>query len=130
MGGQFEDKVEVAPPKKSKEGDAGEVTVKGIRFHESKGHVHFHDDKAGLKCYVPKAVWWGEWQKLRSPSSNVTANFEHQDFDNESSLYVESIMEGDSVRVTMVVSPYVPPKTYDRVWHALEQFTNRSASGG
>ncbi len=124
MGGQYEDKVEVAPQKQAR-GDE-EVTVKGIRFHESKGHVHFHDDKAGLKCYVPKAVWWREWNRIRNPSAKSQQVVEFADFENESFLSVVAENQKDSVKVAMEISKFTPPSTYDRVWHALDTFTNRS----
>lgn len=35
-----------------------------IRFHENKGHVHFHDDNQKIKVEIPVAQWANIWQKL------------------------------------------------------------------
>lgn len=47
------------------ENKTGDVEVVGnVRYHESGGQVHFHDDKNGLKVAVPVATWFGAWQKM------------------------------------------------------------------
>jgi hypothetical protein len=132
MGGEYETKVEA--PVRARAGNKGDdddvVMVKGIRFHKSRGQVHFHDDKAGLKCYVPTGAWWSAWQRLRNPVDDAPTSFTYQDVDNKTVLLVTSLLEGDAVKVSMEITAYTPPATYDRVWHALEEFTHRSASGG
>jgi hypothetical protein len=37
-----------------------------IRYHESDGEVHFHDDKTPIKCAVPVAEFWDAWQKFKT----------------------------------------------------------------
>ena len=137
MGGDYEDKIEAKPEKPAKRKAIGldesevdeEVNISGIRFHKNGGFVHFHDDKAGVKVYVPVAVWWREWQRLRNPADANGTMFSYQDIDNESTMVVKAVLDMDSraVHVTMSVGSYVPPRTYDRAWHALDTFTNRAS---
>lgn len=62
MGGVAEDVV----PQTEKRSDGSVVTVGKVRFHESGGEVHFHDDERGLKVAIPVATWWSTWQSLSS----------------------------------------------------------------
>lgn len=46
--------------------DKGSEVVGKIRFHESGGEVHFHDDENRLKVAVPAATWFAAWQRLEN----------------------------------------------------------------
>ena len=58
MGGERET-VLSSPPASTK--PRGQTTVSGIRMHENKGQVHFHDDKRKIKVAVPTDVFWKAW---------------------------------------------------------------------
>ncbi len=137
MGGDYEDKVEATAPKAKKSSantggvataDADAVITQGLRIHKNYGQVHFHDDKAGAKCYVPVSVWWSAWQKLRNPVGSTSETFVYADLDNATRLTVTTSLDNHAVKVGMFVEAYTPPSTYDRIWHALESFTNKSGS--
>jgi hypothetical protein len=145
MGGDYEDTIEpgkgtgaakakggaaVASP--SMGGTEGEETmVQGLRFHLSRGQVHFHDDKAALKVAVPASAWWGAWQRLRVPAGagNSAESFTYLDLDNSTLLRAKSELVGDAVKVVIGVERATLPASYDRVWHALETFTNKAQTG-
>jgi hypothetical protein len=42
-----------------------------LRFHENKGEVHFHDDRAALKAAIPVAEWFLIMRKIRSLETAV-----------------------------------------------------------
>lgn len=60
MGGEREETV----TQKSKKSDGKTETVGTVRFHESGGEVHFHDDANNLKVAIPVATWFNLWAKL------------------------------------------------------------------
>jgi len=78
MGGKAEDTIQ--SPGKSKLGKGGTIqgasptpsepiqrVAQELRFHESGGEVHFHDDSdKRLKCAIPVAEWFSAWNKLKS----------------------------------------------------------------
>jgi hypothetical protein len=117
MGGEYEDKIEV------QKSISDEVKVQGIRFHLEKGFIHFHDDKAKLKCAIPLHVWKAKWYNVRLPKDSQT--FTHEDEDNKSLLTVTSRRKDNTVKINMSLVPFKPPETYDKVWHALEGFTQK-----
>jgi len=46
---------------------SGKTEVIGkVRFHESGGEIHFHDDANQLKVAVPVATWFQAWQRLEA----------------------------------------------------------------
>lgn len=137
MGGDYEDTIETPVPKKTKQGGAGvataeadddSVAMQGLRIHKNRGQVHFHNDKASLKCYVPVSVWWSAWQKLRNPVGVTPETFVYADIDNATRLTVTSTLIKKAVTIAIGVESYLPPSTYDRGWHALESFTNKSGA--
>lgn len=117
MGGEYEDKIEV------QKNTTDEIKVQGLRFHLEKGFIHFHDDKAKLKCAVPLYIWKTKWYKIRLPKDKES--FTHEDEDNKSLLTVTSIRKNNNVKITMSVIPFKPPNNYDNVWYALENFTQK-----
>ena len=66
MGGIAEDVIE--QPARTESPSARGV-VGNVRFHESGGEVHFHDDVNKLKVAIPMASWWRTWQDLSSGST-------------------------------------------------------------
>ena len=65
MGGDYEKKVE---PKKAEERidvAEGVTPTPGVRFHISKGEVHFHDDVNKLKVAMPVAEFDIVWRNLK-----------------------------------------------------------------
>ena len=131
MGGDYEEKIETPKVTTVETGGPDEIVMQGVRFHKNRGHVHFHDDKKGLKVYVPAAVWWGAWQRLRAPVGDgvMGESFKHKDVDNNSQLIVISELRVTAVHIAMGIEAFVPPETYDRAWHALENFTNQANPG-
>lgn len=142
MGGDYEDEVEAeAPAKKGfKPKGAGgaqitevdaeteETIVSGIRFHQNASKVHFHDDKVGLKCYVPVPQWWAAWQKLKCPAGagDEAARYQFHDIDNGTLLTVVTENIGDAVITKMKVEAKPAPQTYDKTYYALEAFTEKT----
>jgi hypothetical protein len=116
MGGDYEDKVEVASPK-------DEVTISGIRMHTQAGHRHFHNDKEKLKCYVPLALLFGGWQKIMNPVDTET--FTHKDVNNKSKLTIKTTNKKGKINTFMSVEPYNPPNNFDKTWHVLNDFLNK-----
>jgi len=114
MGGDYEDTIEVPENLKYE-------IVQGIRFHENKGHIHFHDDKHKLKCYVPKHVWWTGWEKLKLGGKV----WQYIDVDNQSHLVIKSTNKNDEIRITMSLTEFNVTEKKDKVWHALNNFTNK-----
>ena len=51
-------------------------TSRKIRWHESGGEVHFHDDERGLKVAIPVATVWDEWQRFKKEKKPI--RFEDQ----------------------------------------------------
>lgn len=54
--------IQEPPPEEEEDEDDEEeevdpATARAIRFHQSDGEVHFHDDKLKLKAAVPVAEW-------------------------------------------------------------------------
>lgn len=74
MGGEREDKIETPAAKAPEIGGVLETGTRPvdlgdyqrIRFHESGGEVHFHDDDRGLKCALPVARWHNLFQLVLS----------------------------------------------------------------
>lgn len=84
-----------------------EIVVGRVRFHESAGKVHFHDDINKLKVEVPVADWWENWSRLKS---GRTKRIKMIDTDRKTQVSVRLSGKGGAVnaqiRVTAVnVSP-------------------------
>lgn len=47
----------------------GSAVVDGVRVHESKGEVHFHDDSIKLKVAILSHVFWAAWEKIKTGGS-------------------------------------------------------------
>lgn len=80
MGGNNEF---IAPSPVSRKNDAGGSLVNGIRIHENKGEVHFHDDAANFKVAVPVAEMYKAWDGLRN---GHIKKFKYTDYVNNSVL--------------------------------------------
>jgi uncharacterized protein YdeI (BOF family) len=48
------------------ETETGVEVVGSVRYHISKGQVHFHDDANKLKVAIPVATWYKAWTDLSS----------------------------------------------------------------
>lgn len=57
MGGLREDVIE-SPKTESPKTMTEIQSPQKLRFHESKGEVHFHNDADQLKCSIPVAEWF------------------------------------------------------------------------
>lgn len=90
MGGERQDYVSKKDDKTETQGSVAGVAGK-LRFHESAGQVHFHDDALSLKAAIPVADWWKAWDKLRTSPSSWT----WLDTVNDTILVVETVLTGE-----------------------------------
>src|SRR4029077_4449284 len=97
MGGKLEDTIKKSPAKK--QAVAGSSIGK-IRFHESAGEVHFHDDDAKLKVVLPVHVWVEAWGKL---SSGEQAKFGYIDTAHGTSLTAELTAAAGQVGIDLSI---------------------------
>lgn len=67
------------------ETQTGTEIIGSVRYHESKGQIHFHDDKNKLKVAVPVAVWYKAWNSLLS---SVPGEWNYADIDNGTIMHV------------------------------------------
>ncbi len=117
MGGEREDVVE-AKKKATKGG--GTETVGKIRFHETKGEVHFHDDAAKLKCAVPSVHWYEMWGKLTTGEIDMLS---HIDTDNATRLDVTIITRPDG---KLDCALAVSPAKFTAEFQKVQKFTEGS----
>ena|SRR5258708_2411995 len=97
MGGQYEDTIEA--PRKSR-GKSGSETIGKIRFHESRGEVHFHDDDAKLKVAMPVHVWSEAWAQV---ASGARHEWSYIDGINGTALDVELTADKGKVDVDLTI---------------------------
>lgn len=65
----------------------GETEVIGsVRYHESKGQIHFHDDANNLKVAIPVATWFRGWQHLLT---GVPSEWNFVDVERNTLLHVQ-----------------------------------------
>jgi hypothetical protein len=112
MGGAAEETVQ------SKTG-SGQTTVGQVRFHESGGEVHFHDDANGLKVAVPVSTWYKTWQEL---SNGLAKSAELVDPARKTMVAV-TIKGGK--RKPLDVSIAVSPVTISPNFEKFQKFANR-----
>lgn len=68
-----------------------------LRFHESDGYVHFHDDQSNLKAAIPVAEWWKAWEKLRTQPNR----WEWIDSENNTIFGLESSIQDEPLSVNV-----------------------------
>lgn len=122
MGGEREDYVAGKKTEKTEtQGSvAGTIGIgQRLRFHESAGQVHFHDDNLKLKAAMPVADWWKAWDKLRTSPGK----WDWFDTVNETILSVETALVGEppGIEATLSLSRGV----YGTNFKALDAFTKR-----
>jgi len=81
MGGERET---IAPQRIEKE--TGPEVVGSVRYHESKGQVHFHDDAKKMKVAIPVATWYKAWTNMLSSLPN---EWHYADVENCAVLHVK-----------------------------------------
>ena len=86
MGGERESVTEQKVETKT-----GETQVVGsVRYHESKGQVHFHDDANGLKVEIPVASWYKAWMNLLS---SLPGEFHYADVNLKTILHIKIVVK-------------------------------------
>lgn len=78
-----------------------------IRFHENtqQGEVHFHDDKAGLKCAVENAIFFDRYHKWRPSMVGEFSMVGHDGSGGHSSVkMIPYIDDNGNMQVEMLVS--------------------------
>lgn len=114
MGGERQDYVSKTETQGSVTGMAGK-----LRFHESAGQVHFHDDALGLKAAIPVAEWWKAWEKLKvGPFHWVWSDAAH-----DTILTVETILTGEPPGIEANLS--LARGIFGSNFKALNAFTKR-----
>jgi hypothetical protein len=109
MGGEREATI----PMRDQEGGM----IGTVRFHESKGEVHFHDDVNGLKVAVPSGTWYAAWQKLAAEGGS----WRYVDAAKQAAVFVESWLNKRKVlRCTVEVQPILE---ISDEYAALQKFT-------
>jgi len=81
MGGERET---IAPQRVEKE--TGPEVIGSVRYHESKGQVHFHDDTNKLKVAIPVATWYKAWTSILSSLPN---EWHYADVENSAALHIK-----------------------------------------
>lgn len=121
MGGEREDYVTKKKDDKieSQGSVVGAVAGQRLRFHESAGQVHFHDDALGLKAAVPVADWWKAWDKLRT----MLSKWEYVDTTNDTVLTVETHMAGEPPGIEASIT--LTRGIFGTNFKALNAFTKR-----
>lgn len=75
-----------------------------VRFHENQGEVHFHDDKAGLKCAIETAAFFGEYHKWRPAMTGNLALVGHDGKGGHSKVEFLPYLDDDGkMQVTIAV---------------------------
>lgn len=74
-----------------------DIHINNIRYHESGGKVHFHDDKASLKCTVPVADFWSAWNDFKANFNEDGKRIRFIDIENNTSVVMGWIYKHDSV---------------------------------
>lgn len=122
MGGEREDYVAGKKSEKTEtQGSVAGIIATGqrLRFHESAGQVHFHDDALKLKVAIPVADWWKAWDKLRvSPG-----RWDYFDSVNDTILTVETQLVGEPPGAEATLS--LTRGVYGTNFKALDAFTKR-----
>ncbi len=115
MGGERETVVA------QKSSTSPEATLLGeIRIHESKGEVHFHDDKAKLKVAIPVHVWSSVWQEL---STLRKTKWTYADSDNEAVLRVKMKRSKGKSGSNLEATVRLEKCTTNQVYESLQKFT-------
>jgi hypothetical protein len=65
--------------------ETGPEIIGSVRYHESKGQIHFHDDTNKLKVAIPVATWYKAWNGLLA---SIPAEWHYADPDNCTALHV------------------------------------------
>ncbi len=103
-----------------------------IRFHESNGEVHFHDDKNGLKVAIKVPIWHTAWESLKTKVGKVGDLDKEQAIlgdcqGGKTELIVEvSCDDDDKIDASLTireVASLAKPKM-GSIFAALEGFTN------
>lgn len=115
MGGVAEETVE----QKQKTADGTFESLGRIRFHESNGEVHFHDDDRKLKVAVPVATWWQAWQSL---STGVTKKVELTDPQRKTAIKVKVTGRKGVRDITVRITNVAFSTEFDK----LQKFSTRS----
>jgi hypothetical protein len=94
-----------------------------IRFHESKGEVHFHDDVTKHKVAIPVAEWSRQWNDLQQKAPGE-AVYRYFDPDQSTVLTVEIIfdLKGKAPSVDLKIS--IDKIDYSKSFADLQKFTN------
>jgi hypothetical protein len=111
MGGTKEDTISQS---KSVDKLGGKIGKK-LRFHESNGEAHFHDDENNLKVAVPVATWFSAWQKL----STEMGDWSYIDAGQGTILNISVFQKKDKVRTNINIQTVET----DDVYSKLQKFT-------
>lgn len=115
MGGKLEDEVETV---RKPRGKSGSEAIGKIRFHESAGEVHFHDDAEKLKVAVPVHVWSDLWARLSSGGPD--AGIAYLDAKNCAWLEVELVKKDGKVDAVLLIEKV----SFGDAFAKLQKFTD------
>jgi len=117
MGGAREAKVA------AKKADGKEQKLGELRFHESGGQVHFHDDKNKLKVAIQAGRWYQEWQNaVKAACENGMAAFQYRDHINKSQLTLQVTLSDGQLDISEIS---IAPLTSSDTFKKLDEFTIR-----
>ncbi len=116
MGGEREDTI---PAKKTAKGDI----LGTIRYHESGGEVHFHDDVAKLKVAMPVAIWFNLWQQVSTFSSKKSRKWYYVDTLNRTRLRL--VCDHSSLEDCMQIELKISPVKISSAFEQLAKFVRR-----
>ncbi len=103
-----------------------------IRFHESNGEVHFHDDKNGLKVAIKSPIWHAAWESLKTKQEKEVILKDCQGGKTELIVKVSyddfgvDGVDADASLTIREVNSWTKPKNMSSVFAALERFSNPS----
>jgi len=96
-----------------------------LRIHESKGKVHFHDDKNKIKAYVPIGQWYAILQNLET---GTQTKITHHDSDNKSTLIIRIGVIGGKLDASVSLNEYKELKvgsTLEKLQSFTQKVTNK-----
>ena len=117
MGGERET---VAEQRKRDRKTGKPEKVGSVRFHESGGEIHFHDDNNKLKVAIPSGVWHEAWERL---SSGRQKRFEYADVLEKSRLVVKIDSEKKDKSKALEAFIKISPIELGSTFESLQKFT-------
>lgn len=117
MGGERET---IAPQTKQTRSGLGLERCGTVRYHESKGEVHFHDDTNSLKVAIPSGEWYALYRELSLQTPSSVSFVDHK---NQTAFHASTFMKKKKKTAKVELEMYIEPVTISSDLAALKRFT-------